>query len=199
MRTSWILALVSIGGAVAAGCADHSPTAAEVPGGSTATHSGARGSLEPPPPIATELLTGRHRFTDEVAARIRLKPEGRPRQVVEPDDLSRMAVLRITVQPGARFPWHIHPGPVLVAVTQGALVYVYADDCVKRRYPTGTALVDPGSNVHYAFNPTGGETVLIATFFDVSATGLLTIPVNAKRSAALDAKCGAASTASHTH
>jgi hypothetical protein len=25
-------------------------------------------------------------------------------------------------------------------------------------------LVDPGSNLHFAFNPTGGETVVIASF-----------------------------------
>jgi quercetin dioxygenase-like cupin family protein len=110
-----------------------------------------------------------------------------------------MVVLRITVQPGARFPWHTHPGPVLVAVTQGDLVYVYGDDCVERTYPTGTALADPGSNVHFAFNPSGGETVLIATFLGVPATGPLTIPVDAGTSAALDAKCGVAPAALHTH
>jgi quercetin dioxygenase-like cupin family protein len=199
MRALGMLALVLIAGTIPAGCADQTPTASEAPAGSTHTHRGGLASVEAPAPITTELLTGRHEFTDDVAAQIRLKPEGRPQKVVNLDDASSMVVLKITVQPGARFPWHIHPGPVMVAVTQGDLVYVYGDDCVERTYPTGTALVDPGSNVHFAFNPTGGETVVIATFLGVPATGPLTIPVDAGTSAALDAKCGVAPAALHTH
>jgi quercetin dioxygenase-like cupin family protein len=199
MRTSRMLALVLIAGTIPAGCADQTPTDSQAPAGSTQTHRGGLGSVEPPAPITIELLTGRHEFTDDVAAQFRLKPEGRPRKVVNLEDPSRMAVLKITIQPGARFPWHTHPGPVLVAVTRGDLVYVYGDDCVERTYPTGTALLDPGSNVHFAFNPAGGETVLIATFLSVPATGPLTIPVDAGTSAALDAQCGVAPAALHTH
>jgi quercetin dioxygenase-like cupin family protein len=178
--------------AVAAGCADRTPTGTEASAGAGAS------VVVPPLPIAVELLTGRHNFTDAFTAQMRLKPEGRSTNVVNYDP-SRMAVARITVQPGARFPWHIHPGPVLVAVTQGDLVYVYGDDCVERTYPAGTALGDPGNNVHYAFNQTGGETVLIATFLGVPAEGLLTIPVDATTAAALDGKCGVAAASSHTH
>jgi quercetin dioxygenase-like cupin family protein len=199
MRTSRMLVLVLIAGMIPAGCADQTPTDSQGPAGSTPTHGGGLGSVEPPAPIAIEVLTSRHEFTDDVAAQFRLKPEGRPRKVVNLEDPSRMAVLKITIQPGARFPWHTHPGPVLVAVTQGDLVYVYGDDCVERTYPTGTALLDPGSNVHFAFNPAGGETVLIATFLRVPATGPLTIPVDAGTSAALDAQCGIAPAALHTH
>ena len=80
------------------------------------------------------------------------------------------------MQPGAQFHWHTHPGPVIVNVTQGELVYVRADDCVERPYTAGTAFNDPGrGNVHTAFNPTDGETVLVATFTEVSADGPLTI------------------------
>jgi quercetin dioxygenase-like cupin family protein len=199
MRTSRTLALVLIAGTIPAGCADQTPTDSQAPAGSTQTHRGGLASVEAPAPITIELLTGRHEFTDDVAAQFRLKPEGRPRKVVNLEDPSRMAVLKITIQPGARFPWHTHPGPVLVAVTQGDLVYVYGDDCVQRTYPTGTALVDPGSSVHFAFNPAGGETVVIATFLGVPATGPLTIPVDAGTSAALDAQCGVAPAALHTH
>jgi quercetin dioxygenase-like cupin family protein len=198
-RAARFLALVLLAGTIPAGCADQTPTASEAPAGSTHTHGGGLASVEPPAPITIELLTGRHEFTDDVAAQFRLKPEGRPRKVVNLEDPSRMAVLKITIQPGARFPWHTHPGPVLVAVTQGDLVYVYGDDCVERTYPTGTALLDPGSNVHFAFNPAGGETVLIATFLGVPATGPLTIPVDAGTSAALDVQCGVAPAALHTH
>ena len=189
MRTSRIVALGLV--AVAAGCADRTPTDAEA-------SAGAPASVVPPPPIAVEMVSGRHQFTDDVAAQFRLKLEGTSRHVVNFDP-SRMAVARITVQPGARFPWHTHPGPVLVAVAQGDLVYVLADDCVERTYPVGTGLVDPGNNVHYAFNPTAGETVLIATFLGVPAEGPLTIPVAAATATALDGKCGIAAALAHTH
>jgi hypothetical protein len=132
----------------------------------------------PPPPIAVELLTPRSEFTDDVSLKVRYELDGTARRRVILRDASRTVVVRITVQPGASFPWHTHPGPVFVNVAQGELVYVRAEDCVERSYPMGTAFVDPGigkKTVHTAFNPTDGETVLIATFFGVPETGPLTI------------------------
>ncbi|HEU4830461.1 MAG TPA: cupin domain-containing protein [Gemmatimonadales bacterium] len=150
-------------------------------------------------PIAIEPLSARHQFTDDFSAQFRLKPDGRPMAVVNLQGASRLAVLKITVQPGARFPWHTHPGPVLVAITQGELVYTYADDCIERNYPSGTALVDPGTNVHYAYNPTSAETVLIATFFGVPAAGPLTIPVTSEAGAGYDSKCSVAPAVMGSH
>jgi quercetin dioxygenase-like cupin family protein len=199
MRASQMMAVVLVGGAVAASCADGSPTDAETATGQEALAPAATLNSEPPPPIRSEALTARHRFTDDVAAQFRLKPEGRPREVINMQDASHMAVLRFTIQPGVRFPWHTHPGLVMVAVTQGELVFVYGDDCVERRYPAGTAFVDPGfGSIHYAFNPTGGETIIVASFLGVPATGPLTLAVAPAAAAALDAKCGVAA-ASHTH
>jgi quercetin dioxygenase-like cupin family protein len=139
---------------------------------------------QPPPPIATELLTGRAVFTDDVNLKIRIKdrvkPHGSRWIVVKSKDPSRTLVARFTVQPGAQFPWHSHPGPVIVNVTKGELVYVPADDCSKRAYPAGTAFVDPGhGHVHSAFNPTDEETVLVATFYEAPAEGPLLIPAEA--------------------
>jgi quercetin dioxygenase-like cupin family protein len=135
--------------------------------------SGAQGA---PPPIALEPLTPRSTFTDDVDLGIRVKYDGRSTSVIRSKAPSRTVVARITVQPGAQFPWHTHPGPVIVNVAQGELVYVQASDCIERSYPMGTAFVDPGrGNVHTAFNPTDGETVLIATFFEIPEAGPLTI------------------------
>lgn len=141
-------------------------------------------ATEPPtPPIAMEELTrvdadtlARGAFTDPTGATLRFTPAGDEEVVMDLADLSHVAVARITVQPGAQFPWHTHPGPVIVNVTQGELVYVRADDCVERPYAAGTAFVDPGrDNVHTAFNPTDGVTVLVATITEVTAEGPLTI------------------------
>ena len=185
--------------AVTAGCSDQAqPTAA-----SADQHRGASGpsfSNHTPTPILAEPLTQRHVFTDNVAVQVRVKPDGRPTGVVNLQDASNIAVVRFTIQPGVRFPWHSHPGLVMVTVTQGELVFVYADDCIQRSYPAGSAFVDPGfGNVHYAFNPTGGETVLVATFLGVPDTGPLTIPVDPAESTALDAKCDVAAALSHAH
>lgn len=109
-------------------------------------------------------------------------------------DLSRTVVARITVQPGAQFPWHTHPGPAIVNIARGELVYVPASDCVARPYQAGTAFVDPGhGHVHTAFNRTGGVTVFYATFFEVPAQGPLTITegVEALASQAVRSPAGA--------
>jgi quercetin dioxygenase-like cupin family protein len=132
---------------------------------------------EPPPPILVEELTPRSEFTDHVQGKFRVKRKGhRHTHVINMHDPSRTVVTRITVQPGAQFPWHTHPGAVIVNVAQGELVYVAASDCVERLYPAGTAFVDEGhGHVHTAFNPTNDVTVLYATFFEVPAEGPLTI------------------------
>jgi quercetin dioxygenase-like cupin family protein len=135
---------------------------------------------QPPPPIATESLTGRAVFTDDVDLKLKIKLDGKKTTVINAKDPSRTLVARFTVQPGAQFPWHTHPGPVIVNVVSGELVYVAAEDCVQRAYPAGTAFVDPGhGHVHTAFNPTSGETVFVATFFEAPAQGPLLIPAEA--------------------
>ena len=132
---------------------------------------------QPPPPIATEFLTGRAVFPDDVDLKLKVKTHRGPRTVVKAEDPSRTLVARFTVQPGAQFPWHSHPGPVIVNVTQGELVYVPAEDCSQRTYPAGTAFVDPGhGHVHSAFNPADQETVFVATFYEAPEQGPLLIP-----------------------
>jgi quercetin dioxygenase-like cupin family protein len=130
---------------------------------------------EVPLPIATEFLTPRSVFPDDVDMKIKIKTDA-GREVVKVVDPSRTVTARFTIQPGARFPWHSHAGPVVVNVAQGTLVFVETD-CSERAYPTGTAFVDPGhGHVHSAYNPTGGETVIVATFFEAPAEGSLLIP-----------------------
>lgn len=132
-----------------------------------------------PPPIATEFLTERAVFTDDVDTKFKIKMEGRKTTVVRDKDPSRTVVARFTVQPGAQFPWHSHPGPVIVNVVQGELTYLPSSDCVERKYGAGTAFVDPGhGHTHTAWNATGGVTVFVATFFAAPATGPLLIPAS---------------------
>jgi predicted metal-dependent enzyme (double-stranded beta helix superfamily) len=153
------------------------------------------GADEKPDPITAEPLTQRHTFADDVAVQVRDKPDGRSTDVVNLRDASNIAVVEITIQPGAQFPWHIHPGPVLATVVEGddegAFVFVYGDDCVERPYEVGEAFVDPGDSVHMAYNPSADEeTVVIATFLGVPAEGELTQPVDETEGVDLDRRCG---------
>ena len=129
---------------------------------------------EEPLPIATEFLTPRSVFPDDIDMRIKIKTDAGT-EVVKVVDPSRTVTARFTIQPGAQFPWHSHAGPVVVNVVEGTLVFVETD-CAERAYPTGTAFVDAGhGHVHSAYNPTSGETVIVATFFEAPAEGSLLI------------------------
>jgi quercetin dioxygenase-like cupin family protein len=123
------------------------------------------------PTFTPEPLTSRAVFSDEVGVKFKIKRPGEEAVVVNAKDASRTAVIKFTVDPLGRFPWHTHPGPVVVNVTQGSLVYVPAEDCEPRTYPAGTAFVDPGhGHVHSAHNPSATvPTVFYATFFEAPA------------------------------
>lgn len=56
----------------------------------------------------------------------------------------------------------------------------------RRRLSPGTAIVDPGDEVHRARNPGAEPTVVIATLLGAPAEGELTMPVDADEAAALD-------------
>ena len=116
-------------------------------------------------------------FTDNVDLKFRFKLDGQETKVINSSDPSGMVIARIRVDAGAQFPWHTHPGPVLVNVTEGHLTYVQASDCVRRGYGAGKAFVDPGrGTVHTAYGGEQGAT-LVAVFFEVPDSGPLTIPV----------------------
>lgn len=144
-----------------------------------------------PEPIAAEPLTQRHAFDGDVSVRITQDLAGLPEQSISFDDASHLTVVRFTIQPGAVFPWHTHPGTVLITVTEGEFVFIFAEDCVDREYGPEDALVDPGDTVHTALNPSRNEeTVVVAVLLGAPAEGALTIPVDEERNAALDAECG---------
>jgi len=112
-----------------------------------------------------------------VSLKFKRKLDGQQAEVLNLPDANRMLVARITVPPGARFPWHTHPGPVIVHVVEGDLVYQQASDCVERPYRAAEAFLDPGNEVHTAWNPSEDEpTVLVAVFHGVAEGAAPTIP-----------------------
>ena len=65
------------------------------------------------------------------------------------------------------FAWHTHPGPVVVTVRSGSLIYQDAahNTCRDRAYTAGQGFVDPGfGHVHRVIaGPSGAE--IYSTFF----------------------------------
>ena len=144
-----------------------------------------------PDPIAVTPLTERATFTDDVAVQIRNKFPDRGTDVLNMRDASNAFVAEVVIQPGATFPWHTHPGPVVINIAEGDFTYVLGEDCVEREYEGGQALIDAGGdNVHTAFNPGDEPTIVVATFFDAPDDGPLTVPVDAAQMDTLDGKCG---------
>ena len=136
-------------------------------------------AVDPPPPIAAEPLTARSVFPDLVDMKIKLKDHHGGTTVVNVDNPSRTVDVKYTVQPGARFPWHTHYGPVIVNIISGSLTYVDSDACGETTYSPGQAFVDAGhGHVHSAYNPGTGPTVFIATFFEAPETGALLLPAD---------------------
>lgn len=121
-----------------------------------------------PHPVLTPLARGT--FSDDVAAQIRVKLDGRATNVVNMRDASDIIFAELLVPDGAAFPWHTHPGAVLLANTgPGTFTYVNASDCVLRDYGPGEAFVDPGQgNVHTGFNDSGEDLTMHLIFFDVT-------------------------------
>ncbi len=192
MRRTTLTALLMAGALALTACA--SDSAASEGAGDAGGNGGEEGSQndhDHGDPVTAEPLTQRHEFADSISVSIGIQPDGRDEHVVQLDDASRIAVAEITVAPGGRFPWHTHPGPALAAVTSNELIYIYADDCVERSYPAGTAFVDPGGdNIHTAYNPsTTEETTVMVTFLGAPEEGPLTLPVDDDEGAALDTQC----------
>jgi quercetin dioxygenase-like cupin family protein len=137
-------------------------------------------AVDPPPPIQAEPLTARSVFPDQIDMKLKLKTHDGGTTVVNVDDPSRTIDVRYTVQPGARFPWHTHAGPVIVNIVSGSLTYIEPGTCDETTYAPGQAFVDAGhGHIHSAYNPGTEPTVLIATFFEAPETGALLIPVDA--------------------
>ena len=157
---------------VLAACNDGAPTSSTSSGPahsakrSPAAASAGTVTIPPTGGFSSEVLS-RGAFTDDINIMFRLKLD-RATTVVHVDDPSDVVMARITIQPGGALPWHTHPGPAIVSVASGELTIVHEEGCLVRRYPAGTALVDPGQgHVHIGFNATGVETVVYVTYLDV--------------------------------
>ncbi|MFK5635944.1 MULTISPECIES: cupin domain-containing protein [unclassified Ornithinimicrobium] len=143
--------------------------------GTAADGAGPQASA-PAPQIS--VLAGHADFPDDIDVKVKRSLDGGPTQVLNLMDPGHIVVARVDLSPGAAFPWHTHPGPVVISIAQGQLTYQQSTDCIERLYDTHQALVDPGNIVHTAWNAGSTDTVLYATFYDVPALGAPTVPAD---------------------
>jgi len=176
------LAVAAVGGATALALLSGPPVAA----GDDAFQATGR------PEVTNAFLgpDGPTRFTDRVRMKFNVKIDGEHTKVIQLHQPGGIATATFELAPGDSFPWHVHPGPVLVSVVDGGeLSYMRADDCVVRPYAAGTVFLEPGPELHTAFNQ-GTETItLVGTFFDVAPGEALATPASPDEQLSLDAKC----------
>ena len=91
-------------------------------------------------------------------------------------EVHRVIVTKFQLAPGGAFPWHQHPGAVLVAVTQGTLTF-YDTTCEPQHYPAGSAFFDPGNRTHTARNETSEPVEIVATYMLPAHAAGPTIPL----------------------
>ncbi|MGB3184447.1 MAG: hypothetical protein WBG36_02280 [Ornithinimicrobium sp.] len=132
---------------------------------------------------------GPTQFVDRVRLAFSIKADGERRGTVRLNRPEGVVTATFDLEPGASFPWHTHPGPVLVSVIGGGeLNFVRARDCQPRQYPAGALFIEPGP-VHTAYNK-GPETVtVLGTFFDVEPGEALATPESEAKQVRLDRKC----------
>lgn len=133
----------------------------------------------PPSDVVSAPILARGDFVEDVGVKVKFERDGRT-VVSNAPSAGEVVVQEITIAPGGTTGWHSHPGPVVVVVKAGTLMYVRAvgDECIQTPYTAGTAFVDPGQgHAHTAFSVGSENLVLIATYFDVPAGGSARIDV----------------------
>lgn len=130
---------------------------------------GNRAQADHIPGHPTIVPLARSHFVDEISAQFKLRLAGpKPQNVIQVPNASEVVVLRITFRPGDSIPWHTHPGPAIVAVTEGELTITNAGDCVLRPYAAGEGFLDPGApNAHRADNFGDTDAVVYVTFLGI--------------------------------
>jgi quercetin dioxygenase-like cupin family protein len=90
---------------------------------------------------------------------LQLKTEGAPSDIIVQDT---------ALAPGGYGGWHIHPGTVIVTVTEGT-ASAYESDCVRHDYPAGTAFIEEAGVVHNLRNESATENLRLANVFILPA------------------------------
>jgi quercetin dioxygenase-like cupin family protein len=83
---------------------------------------------------------------------------------VEAKDGLHVATQVITFAPHGKSGWHTHPGPVFIAVREGAVAF-YEKDCSRTLRVAGEGFLDTGDHAHFAVNESDVPAVNVVTYF----------------------------------
>jgi quercetin dioxygenase-like cupin family protein len=73
--------------------------------------------------------------------------------------------VKVRLAPGARGPWHYHPGPALIVVKRGTFKLTQDNkDCSSVEYPAGSVLAEEAFHIHQPSNPGSEETEVYILF-----------------------------------
>ena len=139
-------------------------------------------AAQPARPVATPVATG----TLATPAHAVIVASGEMGTVAGMADVSEVRLVKFELAPGGAFPWHQHPGPVWVVVTQGTLTF-YSAACHPHPYPAGSAFFDPGNLTHTARNEGEEPVEVIATFMFPADVGAPSVPHQAPGSCPIEA------------
>jgi quercetin dioxygenase-like cupin family protein len=122
-------------------------------------------------------ILSRGPFTDEARGLLTLRLQGE--QFTTPmvlPNVGEVVTLKVVLEQGEAFPWHIHPGPVIVTVAQGEVTVTQASDCSERTYTVGQSFLEATNRIHKAVNSGDQDLVLYGTFLGIPTDSPPTIP-----------------------
>lgn len=117
-----------------------------------ATNGDENGEIDEPDGFEVDVIAPHAPFPDELAAEFQLTfaENGSETIVNEFSDASTMIVAEVNwEEAGSSSGWHLHPGIVLVTMTEGEIEVTWDRDCEPRTYAAGDGWLDPG-DIHNA-------------------------------------------------
>jgi quercetin dioxygenase-like cupin family protein len=118
----------------------------------------------------TGVVAARAAFADVVDLKFSIRDDYRGRDNIRVRNTGDTVMQQITFAPGGFSGWHSHPGPAVVLIKSGELIFYDGDDesCTGRTFAAGQALIDPGQgHVHFALNQGATPAEVWVTYFDV--------------------------------
>lgn len=122
------------------------------------------GSGTSPTPVA------RAAFVDPVDFRLSIRDGQRGRDNIHVRNATDTVMQQIRFGPGAISGWHSHPGPAMILIKSGELMFYSEDDpsCTGRTFSAGQAFIEAPGLVHFAHNPSLTQVTEVGViYFDV--------------------------------
>ena len=134
--------------------------------------------------VSAALLWATPGVGDTITVLQRSTTDERIKIQTHPHDLSDIAALQVTIQPGGNSGWHSHPGPGLVAIKAGVAALYDGNDptCTPKYVTAGNAFFEEANHVHFV-------QIIGAVAYQAYATFVLPLGAPARIDAANPGNC----------